>query len=92
MLIPLGGGATQADEVLADHPRRDRRKLHALPLAPCQESPHSPLISGVGVRIVMFRVEEFVPGEACSPACPLDQHRQIQADARSDYAVRFCFD
>ena len=67
MLVTLGGRAAQADEVLADHARRDAGQLHPLPLAPAQEPPHRPLIRPLRVRIVMLGVEEFLPGEAGRP-------------------------
>ena len=46
------------------------------PFDPGQEPPHRRLIRLLRVRIVMLGIEEFIPGEACRPPCPLDQLRQ----------------
>ena len=43
---------------------------------PGQEPPHRRLIRFLRVRIVMLGIEEFIPGEAGRPPCPLDQLRQ----------------
>ena len=34
------------------------------------------LIRPLRVRVVVLGIEEFIPGEAGRPPCPLDQHRQ----------------
>ena len=73
MQVPLGGRAAQADEVLPDHARRDRRQLDPLPLGPGQEAFHRPHVGFLRVRVVVLGIEEFIPGEACRAPCPLDQ-------------------
>ena len=81
MLVTLGWRPAQADEVLADHTRRDRRQLHPLPLGPGQEHLDRPQIGPLRVRVVVLGVEIFLPGEACRPPCPLDQPRQARLAA-----------
>ena len=82
--IPLGGRATQADEVLTDHAGRDRRQLNPLTLAPGQEAFGRRHVRLLRVRVVMLGIEEFVPGEAGGPPCPHDQRRQSLRDGRLD--------
>jgi hypothetical protein len=43
---------------------------------PGQKPPHGGLIRPLRVRIMVLGKEEFLPGEACRPPCPLDLHRQ----------------
>ncbi len=82
MQVPLGGRAAQADEVLADHARRDCRQLDPLPLRPGQEPLHRRHVGFLRVRVVVLGVEEFIPGEAARWPGPLDQRGQGRFDFR----------
>ena len=67
MQVSLGGRAAEADEILADGPRRNARQLDTFTLDPSHESLNRRHGCFLRMRIVVLGMEEFIPGDAGRP-------------------------